>query len=1278
MEVKEIFSNIDIADVIQFSSMIIQVFNAHGQVIYVNDAWKNHLGYRGQTPPTLKVEDIIAEEDQGRFQECLSSVLKHKVSLFIPLQLNCRGQGQISTEGWLKPFEGDHETGAVLLLKETHEFSAQRQKKLMRIIEFSRKLCLDEGQSMDYQSLTEEMRVISGAEFAGFNLMNEEDEGFTTVAVAGDEQQISRYRNLPGGEIIGRKWAMDQRKSDFVKDRSITMFEGISDLAGHRISKDYLEVMAEDLNLGETHVVKIMRDNCCLGDFTLMMARDQVLESKDIIEIFTSQVALFIEKSRVMKKLHENAEKFEYAIDATGAATWEWDLVTDALVFSDKWADLLGYSRKEMTGHVDQWKRLWHPDEVNINQRALDNYLESQSENFELIHRQRHKDQSWKWFMTRGYVLRNQMGVAYQFVGIHVDVTDIHEAGLRKNRETEKLANILEATNAGTWEWNVQTGKNVYNARWAEIIGYTLEEISPITEETWKSFVHPEDLKKSDQEIESLFYRKKEYYSVECRMKHKDGSWVWVLDKGKVITWTEDGKPLTMFGTHIDITESKLLELEIKESEDKYRFLVESSYDIIYRMTSHGIFTYVSQAWETLLGHPVEEVIGRSFIPYVHPEDLNKIYAFFRNVKISGERMETTDYRLLHKDGSYHWFTTNAITIGDENGNPVGFAGTARDITEVKEATMALMEQKDELERFFTVNLDFLCIADDRGNFLKLNSAWERNLGYEMKDLVGRNALDLVHSDDVELTKSSIRRIASVEQEVSFTSRFQRSDGNYRILEWKAQLSNGLIYAAARDVTEKRTLEETLHIEKELFRTTLLSVGDGVIATDKHGRIIIMNLVAQTMTGWTLQEALGKPAEEVFTVSDEITGKELRNRVKDIMRKGKSTDFKEIILTSKTGLAVPIEDSSSPIRDSNGAITGVVCVFRDITEKREKQKRVEFLSYHDPLTGLFNRRYMEDAIKRMETTRNLPFTVMVMDVNGLKLTNDAFGHDLGDLLLKRASAVVRSICRKEDIVARVGGDEFVMLLPKTEPRDAERIKKRIMDETRKIDLGPVSVSLAIGFATKTNGTQNILEVQKVADNNMYRDKLKYGKVMKGAMVKTILNSISEKYPMEQEHLTKVADYCARIATAMGFHEGDVEKVRLAGSLHDIGKISVPKEILNKPGKLTYEEYEIIKRHAETSYQILKSVEEYSIIAEDVLYHHERMDGKGYPEGLVGNEIPLNSRIIAVADSYEAMMGNRSYQKTRTREEAISELMRCGGTQFDAEIVRIFVEHVLEG
>ena len=474
------------------------------------------------------------------------------------------------------------------------------------------------------------------------------------------------------------------------------------------------------------------------------------------------------------------------------------------------------------------------------------------------------------------------------------------------------------------------------------------------------------------------------------------------------------------------------------------------------------------------------------------------------------------------------------------------------------------------------------------------------------------------------------------------------------------------------------TAERINQIElNEKFRATLLSVGDGVISTDKQGRINVINGVAAELTGWTQQEAYNKPLEKVLNIINEYTRETYESPAKKALQLGKTVEMENhTILISKDGKEIPIEDSASPIKDKDGNIKGAVIVFRDFTEKRKKQKGIEYLSFHDHLTGLYNRRYMEDSIKRLDTKRNIPFSIIVTDVNGLKLTNDAYGHETGDKLLIKVAEILKKSCRKDDIICRAGGDEIAVLLPRTNSYRAEEIKNKIQEETNNNVVESAIISLAVGCATKNEEDKNILEVYKEADNQMYKQKIKNGKMMRSKTIENVLLNINNKYDNEQIHSQRVSQYCEKIAIAMNLNKREIEDAKIAGTLHDIGKIVVSPNVLNKIGKLTKDEWEEIKRHVTTSYQILKNVDEYSYLAKAVLYHHEKLDGTGYPEGLKEEDIPLLSKIISVADAYEAMTATRPYQKIKSKEEAVEELKKYSGTQFDKNIVDIFINKVL--
>ncbi|PKM66105.1 MAG: hypothetical protein CVU95_12275 [Firmicutes bacterium HGW-Firmicutes-2] len=352
---------------------------------------------------------------------------------------------------------------------------------------------------------------------------------------------------------------------------------------------------------------------------------------------------------------------------------------------------------------------------------------------------------------------------------------------------------------------------------------------------------------------------------------------------------------------------------------------------------------------------------------------------------------------------------------------------------------------------------------------------------------------------------------------------------------------------------------------------------------------------------------------------------------------------------------------------------GVLSIMRDITEQKLNQIRIEKLSYHDQLTGLYNRRFYEEEQRRLDVPRNLPLSVMMLDVNGLKLTNDAFGHLAGDQLLLHVARVIKEHCRLDDIIARIGGDEFIVLLPKTDIAEAKRIADRIRKGAREQKMDNVVISVSIGCAAKIKEEQSISDIFIRAEDQMYREKLTESQSMRNKTIQVIIKTLNEKSSREKVHSDQVAKLCDKVGKAMHLDALTLNELVTAGQLHDIGKIAIRDEILNKSGRLTDQEYEEVKKHSESGYLILKSVDAYSSLAEDILSHHERWDGQGYPRGLKTIEIPLIARIISVADAYEAMISQRLYKATYNHKEARAELRKYAGTQFDPEIVKIFLE-----
>ena len=352
-------------------------------------------------------------------------------------------------------------------------------------------------------------------------------------------------------------------------------------------------------------------------------------------------------------------------------------------------------------------------------------------------------------------------------------------------------------------------------------------------------------------------------------------------------------------------------------------------------------------------------------------------------------------------------------------------------------------------------------------------------------------------------------------------------------------------------------------------------------------------------------------------------------------------------------------------------------LLRDISERNKMEQQLQYLSYHDQLTGLYNRRFFEEELKRLDIKRNFPLSIVMGDVNGLKLINDSFGHIVGDQLLKKVAEIMTKGCRADEIIARLGGDEFVILLPKTDVHETELIFKRVQNLALKEKIGSIDISISFGWETKNNEEENIEEIFKKAEEHMYKKKLFESPSMRGKTLKAIINALYEKDKQEEQHSRGVSALCESMGKALCLPEKEIETLKTVGLLHDIGKIAIEESIFNKPGKLTEDEWKEIKRHPEIGYRLLNTVNDMSVMAGYVLSHHEKWDGSGYPKGLKGEEIPLQSRIVAVADTYDAMTSERSYRNALPETTALEELRKNAGLQFDPELVRIFIEKVLD-
>lgn len=345
----------------------------------------------------------------------------------------------------------------------------------------------------------------------------------------------------------------------------------------------------------------------------------------------------------------------------------------------------------------------------------------------------------------------------------------------------------------------------------------------------------------------------------------------------------------------------------------------------------------------------------------------------------------------------------------------------------------------------------------------------------------------------------------------------------------------------------------------------------------------------------------------------------------------------------------------------------------EIIERTAAEEKMMYISMHDTLTGLYNRTFFEEEMRRLEEEQYAHVGLIMCDVDGLKLINDSMGHDKGDSLLISTANLIKSCFRSSDIVARVGGDEFAILLPNASQKILEYTYQRLQENAFSLNqsLQELPLSLSIGFALRTDAKTRLNELYVEADNNMYREKLYRSQSARSAIVQTLMKALEARDFITEGHAERLQVMVADMGTAIGLPPKSIVDLRLLAQFHDIGKVGLRDCILFKPGPLTPEEKLEMQRHSETGHRIALASPDLMHISDWVLKHHEWWNGQGYPLGLGGEEIPLECRILAIADAYDAMTSDRPYRKAMSHEEAIAELRKCAGIQFDSDLVEKF-------
>jgi diguanylate cyclase (GGDEF)-like protein/PAS domain S-box-containing protein len=474
-------------------------------------------------------------------------------------------------------------------------------------------------------------------------------------------------------------------------------------------------------------------------------------------------------------------------------------------------------------------------------------------------------------------------------------------------------------------------------------------------------------------------------------------------------------------------------------------------------------------------------------------------------------------------------------------------------------------------------------------------------------------------------------------------------------------------------IKNRNSMQARLEVSEHRFKTIFNQAPIGISVTDpKTGKRLAVNSEYMRIMGRTEEDLLKNDWMSITHPEDYI-----QNKAKDAdLESGKISSFSlDKRFLRGDGTYVWTNIVISPLRQERDMQQMNLCMVTDISERKAVEERVAHANTTDSLTGMYNRSHFSNYINRIGYTCKKPFTIAIGDINGLYLVNNSINHEAGDNLIKELATIIKKNLRSQDYCARIGGDEFILVFPDTASDEVREIATQIQEQFASSSSNLLKRTVSFGVESLLDSTDSLQEMLKRAEVQLNRAKLFQTLSIRNNVIFTIINTLHEKNKREEFHSRRVSSYCAMLGKALHLSEGEISELKTLGLLHDIGKIGIEESILNKPGKLTEAEWFEIKRHPEIGFRILSNVPEMNDLAGYVLAHHERLDGKGYPRGLKDTEIPLQSRIVAIADSYDAMTGERTYKPRMTCEQAFIELEKNTGTQFDPELVALFIKEM---
>lgn len=587
--------------------------------------------------------------------------------------------------------------------------------------------------------------------------------------------------------------------------------------------------------------------------------------------------------------------------------------------------------------------------------------------------------------------------------------------------------------------------------------------------------------------------------------------------------------------------------------------------------------------------------------------------------------------------------------------------------------TQELNLQKIHFQQLFENSPQGIVMLDHNDYILDANKGFEELFQYHLGEIKGRSINELIVPEHLyHESCANLKAVlhGHVVHRETLRRRMDNSIVNVSLLCYP--IINGRkhvgVYAIYSDITERKMVEEALLKSEERYRVIFESTGTAMAIVEEDTLISLVNWEFEKLSGFLKEEIEGKKSWKELAHQEDVEEMIKYHHTRRANPKDAPRNY-EFRFINKNG---DVKNTLITVVMMPGTKKSVASLL-DITERKRAEEKLKYLSMHDDLTGLYNRAYFNEEMRRLGVGRNEQVGVIVCDVDGLKLINDTMGHHAGDELLRNAGRVIKDSFREGDVVARIGGDEFAVLMTNSDKQAVKgavyRIKNAIASHNLKKSSLPLSIS--VGFSVSDKTPVNINDLFKEADNNMYREKLHSSQTARDTIVKTLIKVLDARGILTEDHAVHTQEIVTALAAKIGLAGRSIADLCMLAQFRDIGKVGVPDRVLFKPGTLTLNENMEIQRHCEIGHRIALSAPDLAPIADWILKHHEWWNGNGYPLGLKGEQIPLECRIMAIADAYAAMISDRPYRSARSCEEAINDIKSSASTQFDPQLVQIF-------